>query len=206
MKYYILTPILILTIFISCNNSEKKEDKQQVQEIPKALQEKNSFETISKRDYGDLIENLYSELVEKTPELKDLEITIENTFSSSSDSMEVYNMFNQKNKSYYKSANYHLKQISDSVLKNKIKDIITVSLTKYNSKVSQHTELIKSIDKKTSTLNDLHEILKITTSLSIIEKYQDENLPKLKSLEAYSTQLNKVIHTENQLIDKKTKE
>jgi hypothetical protein len=206
MKRIIVIPLLILLTFVSCNNSKKQENKEQKQETPQALQKKNSIELISNgRGYGDLIENLYSELADKTPELKELETKIELLSSSKSDSCKEFQEYNQKSKSFYHSANYHITEISDSILRTKMKELIASSLTKYNSKIFQHTELLKSIDQKTTTLNDLHEILKITASLSLIEKYQSENLSTKNPMNEYLKQLDKVISTENYLLEKNNK-
>ena len=52
------------------------------------------------------------------------------------------------------------------------------------------------------TLDDLHEVLMITTTLPIIENYQNDNLPTTKSLDGYSGQLNNMLQFENILLEK----
>jgi hypothetical protein len=205
MKKCILISTVILMIFVSCDNSRIKENQEQKQETPKALQEEKSFDIVSKRGYDDMIESLYKELAGKTPELKDLETKLEALSASKSDSTEQYDKYNGKNQSYYSSADNHFKQINDSTLRKKMKALISSSLTKYNSKVYLHTELLKSIDKKTMTLDDLHEMLIITTTLPLIEKYQNDNLPTTKSINGYSNQLDKVLRLENILLEKNDK-
>ena len=86
-----------------------------------------------------------------------------------------------------------------------MKSLIFSSLTKYNSKIYRHTELLKSIDKKTMTLDDLHEMLIITTTLPLIEKYQNDNLPTINSINGYSKQLDKVVQIENSFVEKNDK-
>ena len=71
MKKLILISTVILMTFVSCDNSRIKENQEQKQETPKALQEEKSYEIISKSGYDDIIESLYKELADKTPELKD---------------------------------------------------------------------------------------------------------------------------------------
>jgi hypothetical protein len=205
MKKCILISTVILMIFVSCDNSRIKENQEQKQETPKALQEEKSFDIVSKRGYDDMIESLYKDLAGKTPELKDLETKLEALSASKSDSTEQYDKYNGKNQSYYSSADNHFKQINDSTLRKKMKALISSSLTKYNSKVYLHTELLKSIDKKTMTLDDLHEMLIITTTLPLIEKYQNDNLPTTKSINGYSNQLDKVLRLENILLEKNDK-
>jgi len=56
------------------------------------------------------------------------------------------------------------------------------------------------------TLDDLHEMLIITTTLPLIEKYQNDNLPTTKSIDGYSKQLDRVVHIENSLLQKNIKQ
>lgn len=205
MKKVTLLSTIILLIVTSCDKPRIQEKQDQKMETPKALQEESSFEMTSKRGYDDIMESLYKELAEKTPELKELESKLEVLSAGKSDSTELFDRYNGKNHSYYSSADSHLKQISDTILRKKMKSLITSSLTRYNSKIVRHSELLKSIDKKTMTLNDLHNILIITTTLPLIEKYQNDNLPATKSLTGYSKQLDKVVHLENFLLEKNYK-
>jgi len=168
-------------------------------EEPKALEEKSSYEEISKVRNDNLVESLYNELVEKIPELKQLESKIEVLEKSKNDSIILFTKYNQNNQSYYHSVNSNLVQIKDSLLRNKIKLLITNSLKKYNSQILKQEELLKLMDLKSVTLNDLHTILKITKSLSVIEKYQTENMPSAKSLERYLKELDGTIQTTDSL-------
>jgi len=205
MTKYILISTLILVTFVSCDNARIKENQEQNQETPKALQEEKSIDIVSKRGYDDIIESLYKELAGKTPELKDLETKLKALSTSKSDSTEQFDKYNGNNSSYYNSADNHLKQINDSTLRKRMKSLISSSLTKYNSKVYRHTELLKSIDKKTMTLDDLHEMLIITTTLPLIEKYQNDNIPTTKSINGYLKQLDKAVKIENSLLEKNDK-
>ena len=123
--------------------------------------------------------------------MKELETEINKLTDSNGDSLEQFNKFNGKNHSYYRSARNHNEQIKDTVLKEKMKLLIQTSLTKYGSLVSKHNDILSSIEKKTSTLNDLHLVLKITRTIPLIEKYQLDNLPTTNPLEGYLKQLNK---------------
>ena len=205
MKKLILISTVILLTFVSCDNSRVKENQDQNQETPKALQEGKSYEYASRSGNDDIIESLYKELADKTPELKDLETKLEALSASKRDSTEQYDIYNGKNQSYYSSADNHLKQINDSTLRKKMESLISSSLTKYNSKTYRHTEILKYIDRTTMTLDDLHEILIITTTLPMIEKYQNDYLPSINSINEFSKQLDKVVQLENSLLEKNNK-
>jgi len=195
-----ISTFIFLTLY-SCDNS-RIQDKHQ-NETPKALEDKSSsFEFISKRSYDDILESLYKELADKTPELKRLEKEIDILADSKADSAELFTIYDGKNQSYYRSANSHIEQIKDTVLKERMKLLIENSLTKYNSSVSNHNDILKFIDSKYVSLNDLYLILKITRTLPLIDKYQKDNLPSTKPLEGYSKQLDKTIKYADSLTKK----
>lgn len=192
MKILGITPAFVLLIIASCN-SPRTDEKQQ-QETPKALEDKSISSDIGlKRGSGDLVESLYQELEDKSPELKDLETKLENLSKNEPDSLELFNRYNGKNKSYYASAENHVTQIGDSVLRERMKKLIANSLTRYNSTISRQNDILKSIRENNLTIADLHIVLKITRTLPFIETYQGNNLPSIKSMEAFSRQLEQTI-------------
>jgi hypothetical protein len=182
---------MVLTIILSCNNSRP----QPQQETPKALDEKEkSYSLVTKRGYDeDILESLYSELVDKTPELKKLEEDIDILNGSKGDSLEAFTNFDSKNDRYYNSAGIHAQGIKDSLLRQKMKNLIQASLTNYNSLTARHNNLLNSIESKQATLSDVHTALKIVRTLPVIAKYQKNSLPDTKSLEGYSQKLSKTI-------------
>ncbi len=184
MKTKILVSIIFTWTIISCNNYRKEETPKP--ETPKALQEKSSsVELLSKRNYDDLVESLYTELISKDVDLKKLEDNIDDLKRSKNDSISLFDKFNEKNESYYNSANRHCEKIKDSTLRNKIRILVAKNLTNYNSSIAKHNELLKIIETKELTISDLHNILKIVKTLPVIDKYQKDNLPRTKTLEGY---------------------
>ena len=87
-------------------------------------------------------------------------------------------------------------------MRDKIKALITSSLNKYNSAITKHNELLKTIQAKDLTITDLHTILKITRTLPLIEKYQTDNLPSTKSLEGFINRQNEAIKLADSLSKK----
>ena len=193
-KIFIST-ILVLT-FTSCDNT-RTQDKPK-QETPKALEDKSSsYELVSKRGYDDLVESLYNELVTKDIDLKKLEDKIDELNKSKNDTTELFDKYDGKNQSYFSSADRHVVDIKDSLLRNKMRIIVTNQLSKYNSRIGKHNELLKIIDAKQMTISDLHNVLKIVRTLPLIDKYQKDNLTDTKSFEGYINQQEKAI----QLVD-----
>jgi hypothetical protein len=185
----------------SCNDSKPKTDEHN--ETPKALEDKSSsYEIISKRGYGDLIESLYKELADKNPELNELEMQIKHLAESKGDSAASFNNYDNKNKTYYASAGNHLAQLKDTLLKQKIKQLIEGSTSRYNRSVTPHNDLLKAIDSKHTTLHDLHVVLKITRTLPLIEKYQEDAFPSTHGLNRYAGALDKTIRYADTLTKK----
>jgi hypothetical protein len=202
MKNKIILSSLIFLTLISCDNLRKNAKPNQ--ETPKALDDtKSSYDIVSKSRWSDdLVESLYSELSEKTPELSQLGDKIEKLRKNEGDSTESFNQYNQKNQAYFSAANAHIEQIKDTVLREKMKLLITASLSKYNAKVSPHLALLKAIDAKNVSLNDLHSVLKITRTLPLIEKYQRDNLPTTKSIKGFSKRLDETLKYADTLVKK----
>lgn len=181
---------VVLTVVLSCDNHKTR----QQQELPKALDEqKKSYSILSKRSHDDILEDIYSEVVDKNPELKKLEEDIDAINDSEDDSLEAFTKFDAKNNSYYSSAHTHAGQIKDSLLRDKMATLIQNSLSGFNSATALHKKILKSIESKEATLSDVHMALKIIKTLPVISKYQRSNAPATKSLEGYSQELSKTI-------------
>jgi hypothetical protein len=166
--------IFVLTLLISCGGEQTESDKKPKQETPKALQD-NKLEIKSYSRTGDLGEELYQELVDKTPELKKLEDDLEAISPKPSDLNEKFQRYDSKSSRYYSSANYKASGITDSLLRIRIIGLITASNKKYSNKTAELNSLLKQISKTGAKLNDHHSVLKIVLTLPLIEKYQDDN-------------------------------
>jgi len=191
-----LFPIISL-IGLSCNN--KTNDKL---DVPNALSESESYEISSKRSQINLVDALYADLAEKTPELDHLEKNIVAMLRSKEDSLEKFQSFNQKNETYYEDAIFLKKQIKDSLLRNKINALILKSSLKYKANTKIQHDLIKKIDQQIIAIHDLHAYLKIVKTLPLIEQYQRiHHKATVKPLEGYLKEVNKTL----KLVDTITK-
>lgn len=202
MKSLLLILIIAFT-FLSCNQTPRNEEV--TPETPKALQENSSkeYSLLSKRGSNeDLVESLYSELVDKTPELKDLEKRIGYLNEARVDSVQDFNNFNQKNNSYYSAAEQRVSHITDSLLRDKMRSIITNSQSKYNAQIAKHNSLIEILNSKAIKLQDLHIILKLVKTLTLIEKYQKENIPNTKSIEKVINEFDKTMQKVDSLTNR----
>lgn len=178
-----------LIFMTSC---QEKENNSRNNKTPKALQEDN-IDFGRFRSNNDLVDDLYMELVDKSPELKKLETELEAI--KNRDTLNLFNNYAQKSDDYYRSAKNKTGMIKDSVMKNKILSLIENSNEKYIEKTTELQKLVKTIHQKQNDINDYHTALKVILTIPLIEKYQNEHLPQKNPFE-------KIIEKENQLLEK----
>jgi len=170
--------LLCATFLFSCR--ERTENKKQnKEETPKALQD-DKLEIKSFGRSGDLTDQLYAGLVDKSPALKRLEDNLDLYMTKPGELAQALDKYDSKSNSYYNSADAKVKAIQDSLLRKQILDLITASKNQYGNKTAEIKSLLNVISQKGSTLNDHHTVLKILLTLPLIEKYQNENLPDNK--------------------------
>ncbi|AYL96992.1 hypothetical protein [Mucilaginibacter celer] len=183
MKANTLLPAILLFICTACNNTEK--NNAQVQNnAPKALQDKIAdpeFSSIKNSRGATLVDDIYADQLQKRPELQKLEDLIRHFDEGAPDSLMQFDHYNRKSEAYYGSAGNLLLSIKDTVLRAHFKEIIDQSQHKYKDTISQFSVLINHIDSNRARVGDYHLALKLAVTLPIIERYQFENLPDLKS-------------------------
>ncbi len=157
--------------------------------IPKALQAEGdrsgflSSSSYSVRGYSDLVDKLYAELAAQDATLKKLETQLQALQEAQFDSTKAFEAYSANNEGYYESAGRNALELKDSLLRKQMEALIAGSRGKYKNRISRHRQLLAQIEKQKVAIADLHEALKISFTLPIIEKYQRENLPPAIPLE-----------------------
>lgn len=193
--------MIFLSIFMlfSCAKKQTSEND----ELSKTLNdESSSMSVLSKRSYDDIVEKLYDDLIKKTPELNNLETKIDDLKESEEDSTKNFYNYNGKNQRYYGNVQGISGGIKDSILRERIKLLISKSEAKYKESTLKQTGLLKQIEAKKISLHDLHVTLKIIKTLPLIEKYQASSKPSDRALNGYIKELNKGIILADTLIKK----
>ena len=171
-----LAAIFSLVMLFSCDIGQRQGRTEIRPETPSALQD-DRIDIKSYKRSADLTEELFQELVDKTPALRKLETDL-GTFAPMLNGLhETFNDYDSKSSAYYASANSRATAITDSMLKRRMVALITRSNKQYSTKTTELDALLKQISKNVSTLDDHHTVLKIVLTLPLIEKYQDDNLP-----------------------------
>lgn len=178
-----------MILLISC---QKNETVHRNNEEPKAFEEK-TIDLGRLKSGNDLIEDLFQELVDKSPELKNLENELKEL--KTRDTNDIFYNYNEKSEDYYASASRHINSIQDSVMKQKMLNLITKSEEKYSTQKSDLENLTKTINQKKMEIKDYHNALKIVLTIPLIEQYQKQHLPNKAPFE-------KLIEKENQLLQK----
>jgi hypothetical protein len=190
-----------IILFCSCSGKKEQKTDNENDNVPEALQEeKKSVFSLSKgRGHQDIIEKLYEELVKETPALQDLEKSIQEVNNNRQDSTRLFAEFDQKNNSYYTTSEQYINSITDSALKQHIRTLIGKSLEKYNYQVQPNKALTEIIAGKGIRLSDLHTVLKLTKTVSVMEKYQQTSLPSPHPLQAVNREYDMVIEKTKKL-------
>ena len=176
-----LTNLLVITtllLIVSCKSDKNQSNITEVQN-PEALQDGVKSRILSKNG-SDLVEDLYAELVEKTPELKKLESELYINRDSKYETPNIFHNYNNKSIQFYKNATDVTTGINDSLSKKRILAFIKKSSEKYKTDSEEINQLVKQISNTQNTIEDNHTILKIVLTVPLIEKYQLENKPKKK--------------------------
>jgi hypothetical protein len=199
MKHLIAS--LSLLFLISCNGG--KHDNPQQATTPEAFKEPTYEISSLRKKSDDLVEELYHELMEKTPELKQLDAEINDLYTGKITICDGFNDFDDKSKDYYNTVlNQKLASIRDSGLKQKIRLLITKSQDKYADKTAELNKLLETINANDVALKDYYLAFKIAKTIAVLEKYQADNLPNSKGFKDLINQQKTFIEKLNNLLIK----
>lgn len=179
-KLFFLLPALLL---LACGNTEPTNNPQPQAETPKALQDNNSsdLKTYGGRS-GNIVDQLYSELVDKNKILQKLEEDLVNLNENIRDEKNAFDSFDSKSTSYYTTALRNADRITDSTLKKQMRVVLINSEKAYRANTAGLNGLIALLDKGNASIDDHHAVLKIMATLPQIEQYQKDKLPNNTNL------------------------
>ncbi len=201
MKQLLAIPFAFSLILISCKHNKRDTGLAKQEQVPEALQENISDISIRK-DYGEnVLDALYKEIAEKSPELSALEKSLNALPSAKSDSTFDFNRYNDKNQSYYSSASSLIAGIRDTVLNQQMAALINRSVNNYAATIGKHSSFLKGIADKDSILLDMHKAVKIAATIKQMEKFQKEQLPDIAPLEGMDKQMEGVLNQTKKILN-----
>ncbi|HEX2607493.1 MAG TPA: hypothetical protein VHK91_08940 [Flavisolibacter sp.] len=199
MKSFLVSVTFLL--LVSCDGPRYPPDASK-KETPTALKTESSAYSY-KRGPSDLVDALYQEEANQSKDLTEIEALLEEAFASKSDSLETFDTYTSQNTAYYLSAHEHMNSMKDSLLRQRMSQLVEANRAAYLTRVAELHALNEGIDQKREQIDDLHQALKLTTTLAIISKFQKESLPDARPLKNYGKTLDKLIQKLNQQLDKK---
>jgi len=190
MKKILFSSTLFLLI-ISC--SEKTENKPLENNVVDNVESSISTSLKSGRGKGNMVLDIYAELLKNDKKLQKLEKKIEDINKETNVVISDYETIINKSDSYYNDANELTRSIIDSMTKKEIEKEIKFSSERYDLKTKKIKDLIVKINQNTSIIKDQHTIFKIKKTLPEIEKYQDAHPLKTDSLENFVNKQNQLL-------------
>ncbi|UHO40120.1 hypothetical protein H5J24_09015 [Chryseobacterium capnotolerans] len=192
MKKILFATILALSV-LSCRESQPQNPPILENAVDNA---ESSVSSIVKSDYsrgGNLVNNIYDELLKNDKTLQDLDKRIADISNKTNIVLNEYTNIIDKSENYYRDAKNLSGSITDSIAKREIENEIQNSADKYSLKNQTIKDLIKKIRTNQSALYEQYTIFKIRKTLPEIEKYQNAHPLKTDSLDRFINKQNKLI-------------
>jgi len=196
----IIVYFFLIVISGSCGRKSPNEIQQSAESA--VLNESSSEVKTYLRSSSNLVDDLYKELVDKSPALNKIEEDLESLAPKANKVNSGFNEYDLKSKNYYSAANNKAGYITDSLLRNSIKEIIEKSKNQYANNSAGLNALLKQISQNGTSLHDHHEALKIVMTLPVIEKYQKENFPDADNYKELVKEQEKLIEQMDSIISK----
>lgn len=174
MKKILLASALALSL-LSCRENKSRQAPVVENAVDNA--ESSVSETIKKNTRyssreGNLVHEIYQELIKNDKALLDLDTRIENIQKETENVLSEYTDIIDKSETYYNDATVLSSSITDSTIKKQIEKEIKASSEKYDIKTQTIRDLIAKIKANRTTLHDQYLVFKIRKTLPEIEKYQ----------------------------------
>lgn len=152
-----------------------------------------------------MMDNIYYDIVKKDPTLQKLEEQLQHFNAGFPDSLIKFNEYTNKSTAYYSSANESLNTLKDTVLRDQLRALLADSKSKYMGKISRFSNLIAHIDSNRIKIEDYHNVLKVVTTMLVIEKYQDNAMPDITSTANMANEAQRLRAKTYQLVKKQEK-
>ncbi|WP_345214226.1 hypothetical protein [Mucilaginibacter gynuensis] len=203
LSQLIILPILVVCVCLACNSKQKTADSTDVENIPAALKDESSDVFISKRvSDSNLMTAIYRDIAGKDSSLSKFEDELAGFKKAKADTIQKFKAYYEKADEYYTSAVDATKQISDTLLRQKMLAIIKQSQSGYTDKTKRFQSLINAIEHQNTSIDDSYTLLQLVVSLPEIEKYEDGGIAQNKGIAVVEKKAGKVLRHTKQLANK----
>lgn len=183
---------LFLTSLFFCSCLEQQEKPAvvvQANPTPQILTGQKEKPIISTRSYskgsyrGNILASLFAEAREKDKVLDSLIIKMDNIDNKWGDTTTATNLFINNNEEYYRNASALIGSLSDSALSKKSRALFNNLEEKFKTKVKTHQEMLSTINALKDKIRDQKIMTQLYVTASMIENYQNNELPDTKPLQ-----------------------
>jgi hypothetical protein len=193
MKINILSLFFIsILLLTSCSKNEESTTSESLETVTPTILVNSKSESRRKVDFFssgsrsyevDIIHKLYEEALDKNKELQTLHNRILDMSSIKSDSLAAFNLYKRNNEEYFESVNKYLAQIQDTVLREATRQTFEQLEKSYSGKVNGHLSAKEKLGQRANILNDRLILIKLFITQSMMQNYQNNELPNLKLIE-----------------------
>lgn len=173
MKLFFTLTVVILLVACDAGESQPK----QAAQAPVKLGQESSLGDVLRSSRQDVVNQLYQNIADTTPQLKALEQEITGCIRAKTDSLKTFNDYESVNGAYYFDAGNIAEGIKDSLLRKQMQRVLAESKGSYNTNTGPLRNLAKQVEARDTALNDFFIILKLTKTLAAMEQYQDKGRP-----------------------------
>lgn len=195
MKKILFASILALSL-LSCRENQSKQApvvENAVDNAESSVSGAIKKNTRYSSREGNLVHEIYQELIKNDKNLQDLDTKIGNIQKDAETSISEYDDIIGKSETYYNDASALSNSVTDSVTKKQIEKEIKASAEKYDLKTQTIRNLIAKIKANRTTLHDQYLVFKIRKTLPEIEKYQSAHPLKTDHLDQFINKQNKLL-------------
>ncbi|RYZ51215.1 MAG: hypothetical protein EOP49_12230 [Sphingobacteriales bacterium] len=183
---------IVLSIYILVSTSCSRSEPDAV--VPPAHTAKvlsdDKYSSFSRGN--DPVAELYSDLADRTPELKDMDAAIAKLPLMEAEATKAFQTFEEHNRSYYRSAGSHASSLADTLLRMKLQAAIEKSIAAYDALSLEHRTILKQTEQENIRIRDLYLVLQLIRTMPLIEDYQKSGLPPVKPLMEHLQKAKKV--------------
>lgn len=195
MKKILFASILALSL-LSCRENQSKQApvvENAVDNAESSVSGAIKKNTRYSSREGNLVHEIYQELIKNDKNLQDLDTKIGNIQKDAETSISEYDDIIGKSETYYNDASALSNSVTDSATKKQIEKEIKASAEKYDVKTQTIRNLIAKIKANRTTLHDQYLVFKIRKTLPEIEKYQSAHPLKTDHLDQFINKQNKLL-------------
>jgi len=183
MRIVLVSSLYCLIVFLSSACNEAKPPVQATTPVPEAFHAsygKDVVQELSSARFNsrnNLIDELYSEVLENDPELENLENEINNVSNVLAEGTKEYDTYLANHQRFMTDANRFLQYMQDSTLKANTLELLSCFQDDFASRTNNLTEKNNQLDSINIDIQDHHKLLKFLLAMSSMTQYEQEHLP-----------------------------